>query len=47
MGSGGKLRPFLTSELDAGKYSASRPGRFTLVATEQEVGRVLQLTWTF
>jgi hypothetical protein len=47
MGSYGKLRPFLISELDAGKYSASRPGRFTLVATEQEAGWVLKLVWTF
>jgi hypothetical protein len=28
-GSGGKTPPFLTSALEAGEWSASRPGRFT------------------
>jgi hypothetical protein len=29
MGSGGIAPPFLTSALDGGEWSASRPGRFT------------------
>jgi hypothetical protein len=28
-GSGGKGQPFLTSSLDGGEWSVSRPGRFT------------------
>jgi hypothetical protein len=37
-GSGGIALPILTSALDGGEWSASRPGRFTPVPIGQEVG---------
>jgi hypothetical protein len=51
MGSGGVTPPFLTSVLDGGEWSASRPGRFTSaerspVPNEQEAGWAPDPVWT-